>query len=67
MARVHVTVRLSPEARKGWEMAALQGGVTLTALVEAIGQTLLEQKGGLTNAAVLTLARKIDLERRTRR
>lgn len=65
--RITVTVRLSPDSRKGWERAALLGGVTLTALVEAIGQQLLEQQGTVTNAAVLTMARAIDQERRNRR
>lgn len=65
--RITVTVRLSPDSRRGWERAALRGGVTLTALVEAIGMTLLDQDGTVTNAAVLTLARMIDQERRNRR
>jgi hypothetical protein len=64
-----VTVRLSGEARDGWERVCEAEGVSLTALMEAIGCVFWET--GVTqlpaSRMVLERARHIDMERRTRR
>lgn len=67
--RVKVTLRLTPEARMGYERVCEAEGVTLAALVEAIGLTFYESGVTKLPAAqmVLDRARGIDLERRSRR
>jgi hypothetical protein len=64
-----VTVRLSDEARSGWERVCEHEGVSLTALMEAIGCVFHETGVTQLPAAgmVLERARRIDAERRTRR
>lgn len=65
-----VTVRMSRDCRRGWDKACQRYGVTLTALVEAIGCDLLDH-GGTTSKdrgpALIERAREIDRERRSRR
>lgn len=66
--RVQVTTRISPDSRRGWDRACLAAGVTMTALMEAIGLDLLEH--GIRSDAgreMVERARQIDLERRSRR
>jgi hypothetical protein len=64
-----VTMRLTPGARAGYEKVCLAQGVTLTALMEAIGCVFLESGVRELPAAqmVLDRARMIDAERRSRR
>jgi hypothetical protein len=66
--RVQVTTRISLDARRGWDRGCLAGGVTMTALMEAIGLELLEH-GVRSDVGheVVERARQIDLERRSRR
>lgn len=68
-ATTKVTIRLSPEARLGYERAELSGGVSLTALFEATGLELFDNAPRITEGLLIVLerARAIDLERRTRR
>jgi len=68
MARTGMNLRLTPEARRGWEKACRDHGVTLTAFVEAIGLAL-DEHGVVPGSAleVIERARQIDSERRTRR
>lgn len=67
--RIAVTIRLSPEARRGWDKVTVAQGVTLTALVEAIGLVFDETGLSLLPAAGMVVARAmaIDAERRERR
>lgn len=40
--RPKISIRLSPEARAGWERACVRYGITMTAYIEAIGLELAE-------------------------
>lgn len=63
-----MTLRLTDEARAGWEKACVTTGVSLTALVEAIGRDLNDSGRLLERGAdLIEAARVIDLERRRRR
>jgi hypothetical protein len=65
-----MTLRLSDEARAGWDRACGMAGVTLTALVEAIGLELHRTGGkalGDRGPDLVEAAKAIDLERRRRR
>lgn len=61
-------VRLSDDARRGWDRTCVKYGVTLTALLEAMGREL-DTLGITTDrgAVVVEEARRIDQERRSRR
>jgi cytochrome c oxidase subunit IV len=59
-------VRLSDDARRGWERLALRYGVTMSALMEAVGVRLMSGEGEPVPAELIELARKIDYERRRR-
>jgi hypothetical protein len=63
-----VTLRLSDEARAGLERGCVSYGVTITALVEAIGRMMLTDTArlGERGADIIELARQIDAERRSR-
>lgn len=63
-----MTLRLSDEARAGWEKACLATGVSLTALAEAIGLELYRSPGALGERGpdIVAAARQIDAERRGR-
>lgn len=63
-----VTLRLSDEARAGLERGCVAYGVSITALVEAIGRTMLTETEmlGKRGADIVELARQIDAERRSR-
>lgn len=66
-----VTLRLTQEARRGWERIALRHGLTLTALAEAIGQAFDERPDVMASVPewqqVIAEAQRIDQERRSRR
>jgi len=59
-------VRLSDDARRGWERLALRHGVTMSALMEAVGLRLVSGDHEPVAAELLELARRIDYERRRR-
>lgn len=61
-----VTLRLTDDARRGLDRAAITHGVTLTALAEALGRSLDENTRRLP-PEVVEMARVIDAERRNRR
>ena len=61
-----ISAQLSPEGRRGWDRATTAGGVTLTALMEALGLMLDERSNWLPPEAV-ERARLIDRERNSRR
>lgn len=63
-----LSLRLSDEARAGFERGCLAYGVSVTALVEAIGLKLYEDAKamGARGEDVVDLARQIDAERRQR-
>lgn len=63
---VKVTLRLTEEARRGLDRSARRVGVTLTAMVEAIGMRL-DEEPDLLQRHTVDLARRIDAERRARR
>lgn len=54
-------VRLSAESRAALDRLCLEHGVTLTALIEALGL-----QGGWVNDAIIQQARQIDQDRRSR-
>ena len=60
------SVRISDEARRGFDRLATSHGVTLTALLEALGQ-LIESTPDAIPPEVIDAARRIDFERRSRR
>lgn len=66
VATTRVSIRLSDEAHQGWDREATRNGVTLTALIEALGQALCDGKRPIP-ATILDAARAIDFERRSRR
>lgn len=67
--RSRVSIRLSDEAHRGLDTACQGAGITLTALIEAIGLTAAREPSALTDRGpdIIELARAIDLERRNRR
>lgn len=67
--RITVTNRLSPEARRGFDRACRIAGVTMTAMLEALGRELDRDPHRLLDRGsdIMELAREIDLERRHRR
>lgn len=64
--RQQVQVRLSPEARRGFDRLVTEHGTTLTSVLEVVGLELAAGRMPLP-AKVLADARKIDLQRRSRR
>lgn len=66
VSREHMHVRVSPEARNGWEVACHAHGVTLTGLIEALGRHFAHGENKVA-AAVIREARQIDRTRLSRR
>lgn len=66
MAWQHRNVRLTDTAAEGWDRLCTRRGVTLTALIEALGQMLDEGDFSPTEEAIQR-ARHIDRDRRSRR
>jgi hypothetical protein len=60
-----ITLRLSDEARRGWDRTVIRHGVTLTAFAEALGLALLANPDR-PPIDILEHARQIDFERRNR-
>lgn len=60
-----MTVRLSDEARRGFDRVSEHEGVSLSALFEACGR-LFDEDPGMCNPVIIDLARSIDRERRAR-
>lgn len=64
-----MTVRLSEEAKRGWDLVCRRHGVNMTALMEAFGLEMLEH--GLDSEPqtnrIVERARQIEAERRGRR
>ena len=56
---------LSDEARRGWRTFCIRHGVSLSAVLEAVGQ-LLDERADLTVDAVVDRARIVDDDRRAR-
>lgn len=66
--RANLHVRLSEEARAGWERACLRYGITLSAYIESIGIELARNDVRTDQGMdVIERARQIDLDRRSRR
>lgn len=67
--RSRVSIRLTTEAHSGWDRACRIAGVTMTALIEAIGRDLEADPHRLLNRGsdVVDAAKAIDQERRNRR
>lgn len=70
--RVWLRVRLTPDARDGLELLAARNKVTLTALLQAMGEESAKREGQIGEltsfgTAVFERAAAIDLERRSRR
>jgi hypothetical protein len=67
--RVKVSIRLTEEAHAGWARACANSGVTMTALIEAIGLELHRTPSALGDRGpdILAAARAIDHERGSRR
>ncbi len=63
-----VSARLSEEAQRGWQLFAAVNGVSMTAVMEALGLSFLEREGqahGFGPAKdVVAHARTIDAQRR---
>ncbi len=60
-------VRLTEDAREGWDRAAEREGANLTALLEAYGEALSGRKPIRLPASVVQRAREIDRQRHSRR
>lgn len=65
-ARRAVYLRLTDDARQGWDRIVETEGVSLTALVEAVGLALHERRE-LIPQEIIARARQIDYERGSRR
>lgn len=61
----HIRARLSDESSRAWDRTVTREGVTMTALLEALGREMSAGRWHPTRGAV-ELARKIDRERRSR-
>lgn len=59
-------MRISDDARRGLDRVATRYGVTLTALLEAMGRYL-DEDPTRVHQGVIETARQIDFERRSRR
>lgn len=59
------TVRMSDDARRGFDRTCEHEGVSRTALFEACGR-LFDRDPGMCNPRIIELARQIDRERRAR-
>ena len=66
LVRFQVQVRLSEDARRGWDRLCTDNGCTLTAVLEALGRELDAGRSPVPER-VLKAAREIDRERRSRR
>jgi hypothetical protein len=66
MAWQHRNVRLTDDAAAGWDRLCTRRGVTMTALIEALGRSLNEGEEWVPDDAIRR-AREIDRERRSRR
>lgn len=64
--RRNLQIRLTDEAREGWDKACTEQRVTLTALMEAAGLELAEGRGAVT-ARTIRRAAAIDRARSSRR
>lgn len=61
-----MNLRLTFDARRGWDRVCRDNGVSLTALVEAIGLEMDDRHQPIP-PEVIELARTIDHDRKTRR
>lgn len=62
---MEIRARLTDQAGGAWDRLATSEGVTITALVEALGLEL-DEKRWRPTAATITRARQIDRDRRSR-
>lgn len=60
-----IRARLSDEAKAAWERLCISEGVTITALIEALGRDL-DEGGWTPSRRVFSEARRIDRARRSR-
>lgn len=65
-ARRAAYIRLTDDARRGWDRVVESEGVSLTALVEAVGLALHERRE-IIPKDIIAAARAIDYERGSRR
>jgi hypothetical protein len=65
VARRPIYARLTDEAWRGWDRVATRRNITLTAVLEAMGEAL--DTGYQLPDSVIERARDIDRERRSRR
>lgn len=61
----HIRARLTDEAARAWDRTVTREGVTMTALIEALGREMADGHWKPTRHAI-ELARRIDRERRSR-
>lgn len=66
MAETRVSIRLSDDARRGWDVASKRHGLPLSALLEAMGRHISRGEVLLPPEVVAT-AHEIEFERRSRR
>lgn len=64
--RRQIHVKVCPVAWNAWEMFARKQGVSMAALIDAIGHQLAEAKPGPLQSAAVNEAREIDANRRRR-
>lgn len=66
VAEANINVNVSRRAKDGWEKYAREAGVSVTALVEAIGLDMLENKPTKRGEMLFKRAREITWERSRR-
>lgn len=64
---LYLSVRLTERSRLAWDRYATRRGVTLTTLAEAIGEHLDAGQDDWVPDSVITRARELDRQRRSRR
>lgn len=65
--RPEIRARLTPEARDAWDAVCARHGVTMTTLMQALGERLADGDDAWVTAEVIGRARQLDRERYSRR
>lgn len=63
----HLHVEISPESRAGWQRFATDNGLTMAAMAEAVGLVLAAGLPARVHDELVTIARAVTAERRSRR
>lgn len=65
--RPEIRARLTPEARAAWDQVCADHGITLTTLIQSLGERLADGDDEWITDDVVARARRLDRERYSRR